>query len=367
MKEENHKERATLDKRMDYGSFPETQLLMMIIILILCGCSKKEPTSSSNVVDSGIWIPYGTAQQKTFWLDNERVVFVTTTSFKPGPGPDALTIWTPKTGKVEQPYQASVVWCVQDGVVSFSDRDKTTEKGHSYRGTLDNIQENPPPSQDVFFDEYFDCNWTPKTPLVSPYFKKLKGDNWLEIVRKEMVSPFDYGEARYWESRDKQAKDLPVFADVQGNYHIRYNELRDAYFISPSAYYPSDAHYHSLWWLKRDGTITEEPLPVPISFIGLHPNKTKRPKGWDGLGGLEFFPLREGYLIKSNAGTSCLYLLNKQKIEKVLLGSIHGVSISPDGCQATFIHAKNTEEYLSQSKPYRTVKYINFCEGSNSK
>ncbi|TAN41564.1 MAG: hypothetical protein EPN22_15040 [Nitrospirae bacterium] len=106
-------------------------------------------------------------------------------------------------------------------------------------------------------------------------------------------------------------------------------------------------------------------LPIPLPFV--KPLPKSKSKGY-GYGGLSFFPLRDDYLIHSNTGRVSLrglYLMKGQKVEKVLLGSIHGVSISPDGCKAAFVHARNTEEYLSQKKPYRTVKTINFCEGGS--
>jgi hypothetical protein len=65
-----------------------------------------------------------------------------------------------------------------------------------------------------------------------------------------------------------------------------------------------------------------------------------------------------------DTGARGLYLMRGGSVETVLTGEIHAVSVSPDGCNAAFIHAKNTKEYLSQKKPYRTVKSINFCKGS---
>lgn len=352
------------------GIAPLVVVLMQLLTFLICGCSKAEQSSPYKVVDSGAWVHFGGAQERTFWLDNDRVIFVSTSSLKPGSGPNMLTIWTPTTGKIGRSHRGEAIKCVQKGVVAFNSRDEAG-KFHLYRGTLDKLQDISSSDRNLWFDEYFDCNWTERTPLVLPYFQKLKDDNWLEIISRESVEPFAYGEARYYESRGSTPVTLPVFADMEGNYKIKYNELRNAYFISPGKYYPDDAHYHSIWWLKRDGTVSEEPLPIPFSFVKSLPKTL--PKG-HSQGALTFFPLKNGYLIHSglggtksmtDIGLEGLYLLAENKIGKVLLGAIHGISISPDGCSVAFVHAKNTQEYLSQTQPYRTVKSINFCNGGN--
>lgn len=347
--------------------------VILMFLLVLCGCpGKKEASSPYKVIDSGIWITPG-PEGKVFWLDNDRAVFITYTSLKPGGDAKALTIWSPKTGKIEQPFQAASVKCVNDGVIAFGAYDESGTY-HLYRGTLNSLTDITSKNRDLWFDEYFDCNWIPARAISKPpYFYKLKDDNWLEIIKKESGNRLDKGEMRYYESREKPPVKLPLYADTNGYYRIRYNTLRNAYFISPSQYYPDDSYYHSLWWLHRDGTITEEPLPIPLSFV--KPLPKPQPKG-SGRGMFEFFPLKEGYMIDSglggvttmtSVGSSGLYLLKDNKIEPVLLGQVGGVSISPDGCQAIFSYSKTLRERESKTMPYRTVRYINFCEGSDKK
>jgi len=343
-----------------------TLFATLLALTAVCGCSdKKQVSSPYKVIDSGIWItpdPTG----KVFWLDNDRAVFITYTTLKPGGNAQALTIWTPKTGKIEQPFQAIAIKCAQDGVIAFMAKNDTEER-HLYRGTMDNLLDITYTDHPVWFDEYFDCNWIPMRSFKFPYFEKLKDDNWLEIVKKESGNRLEKGEMYYYEKRDKPPVKLPVYADTNGYYRIRYNTLRNAYFISPSQYYPDDAYYHSLWWLHRDGTFTEEPLPIPLSFV--KPLPKPQPKG-SGRGMFEFFPLKEGYLIDSGlggtrsmteVGSSGLYLMRHQKIEKILLGQVGAISISPDGCWALFSHTRNIQENYSKEPPYRTVKAINFC------
>jgi len=68
-------------------------------------------------------------------------------------------------------------------------------------------------------------------------------------------------------------------------------------------------------------------------------------------------------LTMRESGNNGLWLLQGDKAQRVIIGNIHGTSVSPDGCRVVFTHAKNVEEYLSTKKPYRTIKIINFCEG----
>lgn len=345
-----------------------TLFAALLALTTVCGCSdKKQVSSPYKVIDSGIWID-PSPEGKVFWLDNERAVFVTYTSLRPGGGAKALTIWTPKTGKIEQPFFATAAYCAQDGIVSFGTLGENG-KHQNYRGPLDGLQEDPPPDNSTF-DSYFDCNWIPPRAISKPpYFYKLKDDNWLEIIKSDRERSTERGEARYYENRNTPPVSLPIYADVTGKYEIRYNQLRDAYFISPAGYVPDDWYYHSLWWLQRDGTITEEPLPIPLSFVKLIKDL---PKGsW--YGGMHFYPLRDGYLINSgiggkrsmtDVGDMGLYLMKNGNIEKLLSGTNGSVNISPDGCWAVFNHARNHQEALSKTPPYNTVKAINLCVGS---
>ncbi len=343
------------------------QSVILMFLLVLCGCpGKKEASSPYKVIDSGIWITPG-PEGKVFWLDNDRAVFITYTSLKPGGDAKALTIWSPKTGKIEQPYLATAVYCAQNGIVSFGALDENG-KHHNFRGPLDRLQEDPPPDNSTF-DSYFDCNWIPARAISKPpYFYKLKDDNWLEILKIAMAYPSERGVVRYYANKNSSPVQLPVYATTSGNHEIRYNQLRDAYFISPAGYVPDDPYYHSLWWLQRDGTITEEPLPIPLPFVTPVKNS---PKG-KGIGMMTFYPLKEGYLINSgiggkrsmtDVGDLGLYLMKSTKIEKLLSGTNGSVNISPDGCWAVFNYAKNHQEALSKTPPYNTVKAINFCEG----
>jgi len=48
-------------------------------------------------------------------------------------------------------------------------------------------------------------------------------------------------------------------------------------------------------------------------------------------------------------------------LQKVAIGSFHHLAVPPDGCHAAFIYSPTLKEYLSPTKPYRTLKLIDFC------
>jgi hypothetical protein len=336
-------------------------LCLLLSFFVLPGCQRQE-TSPYKVVDSRIWISPQGSDEHTFWIDNERVVFISNKTMAPAVGPEFMTVWSPDTGKVEFPTELKGLICVQDGQVFFTKKDVSTGATKHYRGPIDNPQEHPSPYKRVWIDRYFDCDFSQGSSRSKlPYTIKLKNDNYLEITEERICCPVQsQGKARYYERADLPPVQLPVYADLAslGNsYEIRFNQLRNAYLISPSGYVPGDSYYQSMWWLSRDGHLTQVLLP----------KKTI----WPAQGRIDVYPLRDSYLVQytggkwsvTNPGASGLYLIRGDQMEKILIGSIHGVSISPDGCRAAFAYARNAKEYLSRKKPHRTVRSINFCEG----
>jgi len=110
-------------------------MLLILSAFILSGC-KKENASPYKVVDSGIWT-YPEGLEKTFWLDNERVLVVSNQIVSPGPGSKILTIWNTKTGQVDFSHQLTGLICVQNGQVLFATKDDATGKRSHYRGPLE--------------------------------------------------------------------------------------------------------------------------------------------------------------------------------------------------------------------------------------
>jgi hypothetical protein len=337
-----------------------TGVCLFLSVFLLSEC-KKENTSAYKVIDSGIW-PYGGPIEKTFWLDNERVLFISNKTLAPG-GPESkvMTIWNTKTNKIDFSHKVENITCVQNKQVFFYVKDDATGKYKNYRGTLDNPKEHPAPGPNMRIDDRFDCDWSPKFSRAKvPYKIKLKDANYLEIIEERLGAPvFSQGKTRYYETLNKPSIPLPVYVGLEGSYTIRFNQLRNAYFISTRIYKPKDIpndpyYYHSMWWMSRDGRLTQVPFPQAML-----------------KGRLTIYPLKKEYLVDYNSGKYTatdpgdrgLWLLDGDKVLRLIVGAVHGISVSPDGCRVAFIHAKNTKEYLSWEKQYRTIKLINFCEG----
>jgi len=331
--------------------------IIWLLLLVVSGCQRQE-SSPYKVLDSGIW-PSTNVLRKTFWLDNERILLVSNKSLMSDGGPDVMVIWNPNTGKVDLSHQLTRLICVQDGQVFFAVDNFATGEYKYYRGPIDNPQEYSPLNNNMWIDRNFECGWTLKIDRSKvPYLIKLKDDNYIEITEERLGAPVNsQGKTSYYERLDLPPVPLPVYTHIEGSHNIRFNQLRNAYFIGTRLYKPNDPYYNSMWWLSRDGHLTKVPFPKEVI--------------WPSQGGIDMYPLRDGYLAHYNGGKTSLtdpgerglYFFKGDHMEKVLLGAISSVSTSPDGCRAAFSYARNRKEELSRKKPYSTIRTINFCEG----
>ncbi|MDA8413846.1 MAG: hypothetical protein M0023_08660 [Desulfobacteraceae bacterium] len=327
-------------------------MVMLVILAALCsGCESKGTSSEYKIVDSGIWTYLGLDQ--TVWLDNDRILFESNKTLKPGGGAAHLTVWNITTGKIESSHKARLV-CARNGNVVTVERDEMSRPTKFYRGTLENLIEHPMPHSEMMIDSLFDCDWVPKAtwgvvPPSYPYTRKLHGDNHFVTVDRETRT--SNGRAIYYEKSGSEGIELPIYLL---SYRISYSEFLDAYMVDNGIYDPANSEKGGFKVLERNGNLRD--VQMPKSML---------------IGKQYIYPLKNGYLSEYRDGKhltgnpfDCgLLLLQGEKVTRLIVGSIHGVSISPDGCKAAFIHSRDSNEYFSQKKPYRTVKFINFCKG----
>ncbi len=360
-------------------------LLMLGLFLVLCfslvGCDK--PTSASshipdspyNVVDTGYWVRDLTDQPA--WLDNERILFISTEDLAPGKRPYTVKILNTATGKViSTPLQSFI--CVRDGQVFYGVRDKATDKVTYYRGPLGKAVRHPNPDgsssvlvkdHSMVMDTRYDCDWVPKAkpPERIPYRRKLLGKNYLETIEKrtklleyekrprdrrreqETGDTGSEGKLIYHQNISDEGRQVPfsVFA---------YSEYLDAYVVGRGYFDPNYAETRSFWILQRKGDLKEVPYPK-TALVGRN----------------DIYPVKSGYAVHYSGGpltekegTRGLYLIQGQQVQRLIIGTFGHVSVSPDGCKVAIIHARNIKENLSMKKPYRTLKYINFCQGGTT-
>lgn len=340
-------------------------LFLFLLLALNFGCNRQESPLLFQIVDSEVWCSNTAGGEKTYWLDNDRVLFLSSREYSPNGSASALTVWNPASGQVKSFHGVSNLICSEGGTIFFASRDDASAIPQFYRGPLENLVEHPPLSSGLVWDRNFECDWaTPGSRAKVPFLIKLKGENFLEVLEYEtysLKSGIQHGEVQYYERLNSPSVPLPIYAEPAGNYTIEFNRSRNAYFIGPRQYYPDDPYYHSVWWLERDGTLTKEPFLPKMS--------------WTSGASLRVYPLKDGYLVHYQGGKATmtstgpmgLYLMQGEKVDPVLLGMVAGVSVSPDGCNAAFVHARTIKEYLSCDKPHRTVKAINFCNGSTDK
>ena len=155
----------------------------------------------------------------------------------------------------------------------------------------------------------------------------------------------------YYEKPDGKPVTLPFQLGGWNGYEVSYIERLDSYLVSPDQYYVDKPI--QIWWLERNGTVRKEPLPDSLRF--------------PYAGVISFHPVKGGILVDygggSLSGDAGGYLVHDGKVTRITKQPISAVSVSPDGCIIAFEHARNTKEYYSSQKPYRTLKFINLCEG----
>lgn len=348
--------------------------LLLAGIFLLAGCGKQSvgspiPDSPYKVIDTGYWNAEVNPLAEPLWLDNERIIFTSTESLTPGKRPYSVKVWNIKTGKIVS-MDLESVRCVRDGQVVYMKKGTSNNSWIYYRGPLENAKEHPAPGPDMKMDEVFDCDWVPMEnyndkPL--PHRFKLHGENYVEILEAR-TRLFEHEKQPRDRKREKETGDLGTKGKFIYHHNandpgrampphswdgITYSEYLDAYAVGMNYYDPREPETRSFWILQRNGDLKE--ITYPKTTL----------EGRNAL-----FPVKPGYLVHYNGGplteekdTRGLYLIQGEQVQRLIIGVVHHVSISPDGCKAAFIQASNVKEDISTQKPYRTVKLINFCQG----
>lgn len=343
-------------------------------LAVLAGCGKQSasspiPDSPYKVIDTGYWNAEVNPLAEPLWLDNERVIFTSTESLTPGKEPYRVKVWDMSTGKIASTDLESVR-CARDGQVVYTKKDPSRNQWVYYRGSLENAREHPAPGPDMRMDEVYDCDWVPMEnyndkPL--PHRFKLHGENYIEIL-EERTKLLEYEKRPRDRRQEKETGDLGSKGTVV--YHqntndpgramppyswdgITYSEFLDAYVVGRNYYDPKEPETRSFSILQRNGNLKEIPYPK-ATLVGRN----------------DVYPVEPGYLVlynsgpitETNPGDRGLYLIQNEQVQRLIVGEMGHVSISPDGCKASFTHARNIKEALSP-KFATTVKLINFCQG----
>lgn len=351
-------------------------MFLLLSVITISGCNKKENTTQYKVVDSGMWIS-DSGGGKIWWLDNERVLFPSNEKLQPNGGPSKIMIWNTSTGGISSSGLSSVI-CADRNEVFWGERDSLTNTVKYYHGALENPQLYPPPNPDMVPGNCFECGWVPRAGGATiPYHIKLRGENFLEVV-ESMPDPEVWPQERrgkkegsrhsqagvgapalnkvvYYERSGAKGVELPFQLGGWNSYEVTYIDWRKAYLIRPRQYYKNKPL--RLWWLQQDGTVHEDSLPDKLPFTS--------------AGGIDFHPVKAGIFVTYNGGSSAgsdgAYLCSEGKALRIISHMVQNAVVSPDGCRVVFIHAKSIKEYISRKKPFRTLKMIDFCKGRTHK
>ena len=322
------------------------------------------------VIDTGIWPADFNSLTEPVWLDNERIFIHTTANYNFGRPPYQSVIYNTKTKEITAaPLSDIAISCIRDGNIMYGEK-KPNGEVVAYRGTIDNAIEHQAPEPNMHVDTNYDCDWDFNESAterdVLPYKAKLYKDNFIEIFeRTTRLAEHErnrwerehgvpqvggvLGKILYYPYEGAKGTKLPPLGGEMG---IPYSEYLQSYVIGMQYYDPEEPESLSFWLLNRNGELKE--VPYPTNML---------------IGKAYALPIKVGYLVEYNSGKFTmndpgargLYLISNDKIQPLIIGDVQNVRVSPNGCQVTFIHASNTSEYLSTTKPYRTLKLIDFC------
>lgn len=352
--------------------------LFALIALSLSGCDSKDEIVAApyQVIDTGFWNEEH--HNQPLWLDNDRILFASSENLKAnGPGPTHLKIFNTRTGQLET-SALSFALCVTNGIGIFSGVDGDTQKPTLYRGTPENYHLEPQHPDDTQLDTTFDCDWVPKQPYeIAPdgYARKfkLRGENYGEVIEPAtavyefMKRPRDRRQEQETGNKGSVGKNL-YHQNINHLNHpgtlmppavsggIRYSEFLDAYVVSTNRYDPNYPETRSFSILHSNGEL--ETIQYP---------KTMLP------GNNDIYPVKAGFLVhyqgriisETDSGTTGLYLITGDEIQRVIIGIFGHVVVSPDGCKAAIAHADTLQEDLFKPVSKRTIKFINFCQGDS--
>ncbi len=315
------------------------------------------------------------AEAKLGWIDNERIMFHgydvgTMTQPDSGEGhptaAEGLFIWDLAKGMVTKYWDIDgpVPLCMFRGQVFFSKKLKEKENTWLVVSGPIGKEEQKEVSAAVSVNGH-SCRVSDHRP------SWMKADKHRRLPLLEEHGYLDFGvpiwvdpsgkatPIVFYRPDSKKSVELPL-TGRQVQVHTTYFEFADAYLLKGEQRTPDAV---PLWLLRTDGTVTQ----------------LLKPKGreWERIGWTGFVWTRRGVFLISRtadgyaaAGKSGGYLLREGNPERLIVGLLDNVAISPDGCRVAFVHVLNSQagadsaEALRAGKPgSRTLKTIDLCKG----
>lgn len=152
---------------------------------------------------------------------------------------------------------------------------------------------------------------------------------------------------------------------------ISFHPFKGAYFIEGLYFNPTTKANQTpwpknlpryAWWLEPGGKIAEVVIP---------PAMQNKRGYWD-----ELVPTKLGIATMSRGGWNSdhdpgeqgVYLINGERVEKILDGTVDRMGVSPNGCRLAVANAPNnaTDHLGEYDKQFRTMKVIELCNPQES-
>jgi len=333
--------------------------LLWLLVGVLSSCADFSGTKYP-IVDSGYARVPGTLSKSLYWIDNRRVLFHGSDEKPDLPGakqpePKHFPLFVWDTGEnlvTPYAYKGSVrAFCLNDGYIRYLiERD---DRGYVRRGKLgEEREEIRQPESDnpdlVVRVNPFTCREyrevdRPQTETLS--FSPLRDEHgyWgFNYVSRDSDKPM-----LFLPPGAKQPIALPI--EAQEARRIEYSVYADAYVVSR---------------LAGLASLRDRPTRVWL----LHPtgrvDTIQIPKGpWTGYDA-RYLPSKAGLVMASRGlsagsgpGVAGTYLVNGDRVEKILAGLVEDVDVSPDGCRV----AVSVDPYTSQTRRSR-IKMIDVCK-----
>jgi len=350
-------------------------LATFIVLPLIGGCSEPDfPRGKYPIIDSGAWVSHW---GPFIWLDNNRLVFVSSESTRPDTKHLARAIWKTGSQPVIDWKNMDTLWCFDGHNLGFKQKAGLPPW---FKGPIGNEQpwdrrvcrsSNSGYVRPLIDGGTCDCFDDRDGPWKDRYAKLLKeGHGWLDMGSELSVSLSLDNLPVTFHPAEGAPVPMPFRSREVGI--ISFHPWRNAYFIEGEYFNPQTKAGVSpwpmnlpryAWWLELDGKITEIVIPPAM--------KNKRGT-WD-----ELVPTKLGIATVSHSGWKSdhdpgdqgVYLIDGEHVEKVLDGVVEQMGVSPDGCRLAVANAPNnaTNHQGEYDKQFRTMKVIELCRPQGGK
>lgn len=354
-------------------------LATFIVLLLIGGCSEPGiPRGKYLVIDSGGWVAEGTSGDGFVWLDDHRIAFVSSKSFRHDADDTqhVLAIWN--VGEKPEIFREKVtgINCYDNKELGYWRLNRWTGKANKFESFKGPLGKEKP--WDKLACKRYRRNFT--LPLMGNGCECLDGRNEPWVTRN--AYPLQPGHG--WIDLGSDWKTVGSLDNLPVTYHrpaggavpmpfksrewirLSFHPFRGAYFIEGDYFNLSTKGNQSpwpknlpryAWWLEPDGKVT------PIVIPPIMQNK----RGYWG----ELVPTKIGIATVSRGGEKSnhdpgeqgVYLINGEHVEKILDGTVDRMGVSPNGCRLAVANAPNnaTDHLGEYDKQFRTMKVIELC------